>query len=103
VSTATSTAEWIGSGVIGASAALLVATAARLGARHAHHSADQVLIAYRTERERLKAPPAPGPLPLDIPPLPANPPTLPAQDQTLQLHEVQAYRARHRKGHHACS
>jgi hypothetical protein len=102
VSTANCTAEWIGSGVIGVSAALLVAAAAGLGSRHAHDRADQALAAYRAERERLKAPPAPAPLPFDIPPLPANPP-LPAQDQTLQLHEVQAYRARHRKGHPACS
>jgi hypothetical protein len=108
VSQATSTAEWIGSGVLGISALLLVAMAAQLGASSAHADADATLAAYRAERDRRTTPGAPAPEPwpdlLDIPPTPTSPPdeAIPLQEQTLQLHEVRAHRARHRKDP-ACS
>jgi hypothetical protein len=101
VSGTTSTAEWIGSGALGATALLLVAAAARLGAAHANASADAELGAYLARRAA-----APEPLPVqpDIPlVIPARPPADPAHDQTLQLHEVRAYRARHRKEPTPCS
>jgi hypothetical protein len=99
----TAGAEWIGSGAIGVSALLLVAVAARLGSHTAHHAADQEQDAYRAERDRLAPPPAPTPIPFEIPPVPDLPPADPVHDQTLELHEVKAYRARHRKEPTACS
>jgi hypothetical protein len=105
VSTATSTVEWIGSGVLGASCALLVAIAARLGSDSAHKEADQEFAAYRAERERRQTPTAPAPDPFEFPPIPTSPPTeaVPADLQTLQLHEVRAHRARHRKEPTSCT
>jgi hypothetical protein len=100
VSTVTSTAEWIGSGAIGVSAAVLVAAATRLGAAYGHASADAELAAYYARREAAQQP---APAPLEFPPMPENPPADPAHDQTLKFHEVKAYRARHRKGHPVCS
>jgi hypothetical protein len=85
------------------SALLLVAAAARLGASHAHASADVELAAYRARRAAT-ARPAPPPVVLDFPPVPASSPAdaLPRHEQTLQLHQVKANRARHRK-EPACS
>lgn len=108
MSQAASTAEWIGSCVLGISALLLVAMAAHLGASSAHADADAEFAAYRAERDRRMTPagPAPDPWPdlLDILPIPTSPPAeaIPLQEQTLQLHEVKTHRARHRKDP-ACS
>lgn len=110
MSQAASTAEWIGSGVLGISALLLVAMAAHLGASSAHADADAEFAAYRAERDRRMTPAGPAPAPepwpdlLDILPIPTSPPAeaIPLQERTLQLHEVKAHRARHRKDP-ACS
>ncbi|WP_392967268.1 hypothetical protein [Streptomyces sp. LN245] len=85
------------------SALLLVAAAARLGASHAHASADAELAAYRA-RQAATARPVPTPVVLDFPPIPASSPAdaLPRHEQTLQLHQVKTHRARHRK-EPACS
>lgn len=103
VSAATSTAEWIGSGAFGVSAAVLVAAAARLGAASAHANADAERDAYAARRDAVTPAAAPGPVPFEMPPMPDRPPADPAPDQTLQFHEVKAYRARHRKGQPVCT
>lgn len=97
----TSTAEWVGSSAIGLGALFLLAFAAKWGADKAHVGADRAREAYLLERAARQVPPAPSPTPLDIPRIPAHAPAYPAHDQTLQLTEVRAYRARHRKGHAA--
>lgn len=104
MTTATSTAEWIGSGVLGVSALALVAVAARLGALSAHAGADLEQAAYVARRAAATPPPAPAAAPFEIPPMPDRPPADSAHDQTLQLREdeVKAYRARHAKGQPVC-
>lgn len=104
MSTVTSTAEWIGSGVLGLSALALVAAAARLGASSAHAGADAECAAYAARRVAATPPPAPELVPFEIPPMPDRPPADTAHDQTLSLREddVKAYRARHAKGQPVC-
>ncbi|WP_406365198.1 hypothetical protein [Streptomyces sp. NBC_00645] len=108
MSTTASTAEYIGASILGCCAWLSVALAAHLGASSAHVDADAELAAHRAERERRMRPAAPAPEPwpalLDIPHIPTSPPAeaIPLQERTLQLHEVKAHRARHRK-EPACS
>jgi hypothetical protein len=105
VSTTTSAAEWIGSGALGATAVVLVAAAARLGAASAHAEADSKVAAYRAHRDATTEA-APALVVADFPPIPVvSPPTeaVPRHEQTLQLHQVKAHRARHRKEPTPCS
>jgi hypothetical protein len=104
LSAAISTAEWIGSGALGATALVLVAAAARLGAHHANAAADAELAAYHARRAATPAH-APAPPVLDMPLILASPPAdvIPLQERTLQLHQVKAHRARHRKEPTPCS
>jgi hypothetical protein len=94
VSTTTSAAEWIGSGALGVTAVVLVAVAAHCGAAWAHAEADAEVAAYRAHRDATT----------EAAPAPVSPPTeaLPRHERTLQLHQVKANRARHRK-EPACS
>lgn len=103
MSTTTSAAEWLGAGALGWSAAVLVAAAARFGAASAHARADAEVAAYRAHRDATTGA-APAPVAVDFPPIPVSPPTeaVPRHERTLQLHQVQAHRARHRK-EPACS
>ncbi|WP_405925474.1 hypothetical protein [Streptomyces sp. NBC_00035] len=92
--TDTSAAEYIGSGVLGLCALALVWAAARLGESHANANADAALAAHRDQQRT----PAHAPsFPLIDPQLLISPPADPAYVETLQLHQVKAYRARHRK------
>ncbi|MGW3410300.1 hypothetical protein [Streptomyces sp. NPDC000888] len=96
VTGATSAAEYLGSGVLGLCALSLVWAAARLGESHANASADVALAAHHDQQY---VPPVHAPtFPLIDPQLLISPPADPAHVETLQLHQVQAYRARHRKG-----
>lgn len=94
--TATSAPEYLGAGVLGLCALALVWAAARAGESHANASADMALAAHLHEQTTPAH--APGFPPLDSPLLPLNPPADTAHAETLQLHQVRAYRARHRKG-----
>ncbi|MGW0795136.1 hypothetical protein [Streptomyces sp. NPDC002692] len=99
--TTTSTAQWIGAGTLGACAYILVALAWRVGAGSAHARADRARAAYLAERATKQAAPTETPAPIDFPPIPEQPPASADDLQTLQLAEVRALRARHRKGQHA--
>jgi hypothetical protein len=68
-----------------------------------HARADAEVAAYRAHRDATTGA-APAPVAVDFPPIPVSPPTeaVPRHERTLQLHQVQAHRARHRK-EPACS
>lgn len=95
MNTTTTTAEWIGAGILGLCALALVAAAAAFGESHANASADMALAAYRDQRH---GPDSTLPAPLAIPPCPAYAPDITVPVDTVRLTTVTAHGARHRKG-----
>ncbi|MGY1498596.1 hypothetical protein ACW4TU_18685 [Streptomyces sp. QTS52] len=99
MNTTTTTAEWLGAGLIGICALALVAVAAVAGESHANASADLALAAYRDQRHSPDhTPGTPAPAPRAIPPCPAYTPDITVLTETVRLTPATAPRARHRKG-----
>jgi hypothetical protein len=91
----TTTAEYIGAGLVGISALALVAAAAIAGEFHANASADLALAAYHAQRHTT------GPAQsasLALPPCPAYAPDITVLAEPVRLTPATALRARHRKG-----